>query len=227
VRRALLFAVTGLALVAGTASGAEEKRVERAAQYGGQGWSLLGGQTVGGGANVLLAQLGYPGISVGYVHGVTPSVDLGFRAGFNYGYEGFVTVLVPGVRGEFGAKFQLVDTGRFSLGASAGVGVFSYFGQFSSVTGVTLPVGIAFGIPIASALQLSLNLDAPLFVTFGPSGGLTFPLLFGVGLEYFIDRNFAATFATRMGPAINPTGYRYGSRSEFDFHAHLGVAYKL
>jgi hypothetical protein len=227
MRRAFALGALALVLAAGTAFGAEEKRVERAAQYGGQGWSLLGGQTVGGGADVLLAQLGYPGITVGYFHGVTPNVDLGFRGGFNYGYEGLVTVLVPGVRGEFLARFQLIDAGRFSLGASAGAGVFGYFGQFSQVVGVTLPVGIAFGIPIASSLQLSLTVDAPLFVTFGPSGGLTFPLLFGVGLEYFIDRNLAATFSTRMGPAINPTGFRYGSRSELDFQAALGIAYKL
>lgn len=227
MRHAIQWAVVAVALAAGAAS-AEEHRVEHAAQYGGQGWSTLGGQTVGGGANVLTVQAGFPGVQVGFLHGLAPNVDLGFHLGFNYSYEGIVTALYPGVRGEVLARIQLLDTGRFNLGLHLGAGVIAYFDSFGdTVAGMNIPVGISFGIPVASALAVHVTVDAPMFVTFGLGGGLTFPLLFGGGLEYFIDRNLCLNFGVKMGPAINPTGFRYGNRADFDFSALFGIAFKL
>jgi len=214
-------------LVAGAAGAEEPRRVERAAQYGGQGWSVLGGQSLGEGANALTARVGYPGISVGFLHGATPGVDLGFRVAFNYGYEGLTTTLATGLKGEFLSRFQLIDAGSFNLGLSVGAGLVGYFASASEGLGVSVPVGLALGLPVASALTVSITLDAPMFVTFGPFGGLTLPILVGGGLEYFLDKGFAATFDVKMGPALYPAGFRAGSRADFDFQADLGIALKL
>jgi hypothetical protein len=227
MRHELKWMAVVVALVAG-AAGAEERRVERAAQYGGQGWSVLSGQTVGAGANALTAQLGYPGVSVGFLHGLAPNIDLGFRVGFNYGYEGIVTAVYPGIKAEVRMRIGLLDTGKLNLGLDLGAGGFGYFDRFGgAVAGMSIPVGLKLGIPVASALTAHVAIEAPMFVTFGGLGGLTLPLLFGGGLEYFIDRNFALTFGVRMGPALNPTGYAFGPRASFAFEALIGVAFKL
>ena len=66
------------------------------AQEGGQGWSVLSGQALGTGANVFQAQAGYPGLSVGYLYGLNPNIDLGASFTLNYGLEGDVQASVVG-----------------------------------------------------------------------------------------------------------------------------------
>jgi len=218
-------------LIAGVAGAQEPRRVERAARYGGQGWSVLGGQSMGEGANALTATVGYPGLSVGFLHGASPTVDLGFRLAVNYAYEGVTTTLAPGLKSEFQARFQLLDAGSVFLGLELGAGFFGYFasspGLGSQGLGMSLPVGLTLGLPVASALVVNLSLEAPLFITFGTFGGLTVPLLLGGGVEYFVDKRLAATLEVKMGPALYPVGFRAGSRADFALQANLGVAYKL
>jgi hypothetical protein len=121
-----------------------------------------------------------------------------------------------------------MDSPRFTFAVNLGVGYLAYFAQALTLHGISLPLGAVLGFPIGSGLIASFTLDTPLFVTFGPFAGVTFPVLVGGGLEYFLDKSLLLTFNTRMGAAIAPSGpFLLGSRAEFAFDAQLGLAVKL
>lgn len=193
----------------------------------GQGWSLLGAESLGADQNVLGAQLGFPGVTLTYLRGLNAIVDLGGRLTFNYGFEGLVTAIHPGLRGEGLVRIRLLDTGRFNLGVKGGVGLFGYFTPAFTLPGILLPLGLAMGFPIASAIVLSAGLDVPMYVTFGQTGGLTVPVLVGAGLEYFLHKQWEASLHARMGPTLNPTGFRAGANTEIAFELLLGTAFKI
>ncbi|HYV44992.1 MAG TPA: hypothetical protein VFA20_09030 [Myxococcaceae bacterium] len=212
-----------LALVSITSWAAEEP-----APRAGQGWTLLGAQTVGDGANVVAVEAGFPALAVTFFHGVTSIEDVGVRLAFNYGFEGLVSAIVPGMRVEGLARLRLLDTGHVNIGLRGGVGVFAYFTGAFTVPGVTIPLGLDVGIPVGSAFAISTGVGLPLFITFGNTGGLTAPILFDAGLEYWLSKAWEANLHARMGPALNATSpfVQVGS-AQIAFELSVGMAFKL
>jgi hypothetical protein len=215
---------------AGVALGQEPSPQARPAQVQGrgQGWSVLAAQTVGSGNTVLHGQAGWPGLSFGVLHGATNRFDLGGRFTFNYGEEGIVRRVVPGLKLQAWMRLMLLDTQRVGLALSFAPGPLFYFRQYDTRVGLTLPVNLTLGIPVGSALMLNAGLDFPFYVTFGTGGGPVFPILMGGGLEYFISRNLAATFNVRMGPSIFPDDdFRRRQPALFTMDALFGISYRL
>jgi hypothetical protein len=217
---------------------------------GGQDWSVVTGQTVGSGATSIHVQAAWPGISLSVLHGSSPSFDFGGIFTYNYNYEGDVRASFPGIKVQGYLKGTLVKSPRYNLGLWFAPGMLAYFlgqnfctpivlqtftpdvtvsGVVNSCTGVggtqygvTLPAGLAFGMNVSDKVHLALNLDVPFFVTFGAYGTPTVPILFGGGVEYFVERSTALTFTMRTGPMIFT---KYGT--DFTFQALLGVAYNF
>ena len=217
---------------------------------GGQGWSVLTGQTVGGGATSLHVQAAWPGLSISLLHGAGPGFDLGGIFTFNYNYEGDVRASYPGIKLQAYLKGTILKTSRYSLGLWFAPGMLAYFlgqnfcnpvilgthtvdGSFYTAGnictgvggtqfGLTLPAGLTFGVSVQNNLNLALSLDVPLFVTFGDYGTLTVPILIGAGVEYFLDRSTAVTFNFRTGPMIFTK-----SGTDLAFQALVGLAYKF
>ncbi|WP_257459732.1 hypothetical protein [Archangium lipolyticum] len=196
--------------------------------YGrGQGWSVLSGQTLGNGT-ALVGQVGWPGLSLGLLHGATNKFDIGGKLSFNYGREGIVTSVVPGLKLQAWLRLMLLESSRVNLGVSFAPGPFFYFYERYTDVGLSLPIAFTLGIPVGSALMLNAGLDIPFYVIFGSGGGAVVPILAGVGLEYFVDRNLAVTFNVRMGPSIFPyDDFRYRGRARFTMEAMFGIAYRL
>jgi hypothetical protein len=192
-----------------------------------QGWSVITGRTVGGNNTVFFGQAGWPGISATLVHGVTPKVDLGGIFTFNYGVEGDVQAPVtPGLKIQGLLRANLVDSNKFNLGINFAPGPLFYFFRGTTVTGIAIPFGLAFGIPTSSKLNVALTFELPMFVVFPSSqydGQLILPILFGGGIEYYLQQNLALTFVMKMGPMI----FTSGGGADFDFQALMGLAVKL
>ena len=217
------FVVVGMLLVSGAAMAQGEGGYGR-----GQGWSVLSGQTVGQGANVLDGRIGWPGVSLGLLHGATSRFDIGGKFTFNYGREGIVTSVVPGIKLQAWMRLMLLQTSQVNVGLSFAPGPLFYFYENFTDVGLALPVALTLGLPVGSALMLNIGVDVPFYVIFGPGGGPVFPLLVGGGLEYFVDRNLAVTFNVRMGPSIGAYGNYYGrGGARFTLDATFGVAYHL
>ena len=190
-----------------------------------KGWSVQTATTVGTNTNIVQVQAGWPGISATLFHGYTPTVDLGGIFTFNYGYEGDVNVVHPGLKGQFLVRAQLMDTPKYNLGLWFAPGGFVYFfgGGVGTLGGVVFPAGFVFGLPVTHEVNISFNFDLPMFVSFGTFGEFTFPILFGGGVEYFLQPDMALTFNLRMGPMI----YTKSSVTDFDLQALFGLAFKL
>ncbi len=199
--------------------------------YGrGQGWSVLSGQTVGQGGTALVGQVGWPGLSLGLLHGATSKFDIGGKLSFNYGREGIVTSVVPGLKLQAWVRLMLLQGPRVNVGLHFAPGPFFYFYETGTDVGLSLPVGLTVGIPVGSAVMLNAGMDIPFYVIFGTGGGPVFPILLGGGLEYFVDRSLAVTFNVRMGPSIFPYYYddfRRRGRARFTMEALFGIAYRM
>jgi len=217
---------------------------------GGQDWSVITGETIGGGSTSVHLQAAWPGVSVSVLHGASPTFDFGGIFTYNYNYEGDVRASFPGIKVQGYLKATLLKSSRYNLGVWFAPGMLAYFlgqnfcspivvqtftpdvtvsGVVNSCTGVggtqygvTFPVGLAFGVSASDKIKLALNLDVPFFVTFGDYGTPTIPILFGGGVEYFVERSTAVTFTLRTGPMIFT---KYGT--DFTVQALLGVAYNF
>jgi hypothetical protein len=216
--------LVGVLLVSSAARAQEE-----GVSYGrGQGWSVLSGQTMGQGGTALVGQVGWPGVSLGLLHGATSRFDIGGKLTFNYGREGIVTSVVPGLKLQAWVRLMLLESSRVNLGLTFAPGPLFYFYEDFTDVGLSLPIALTVGIPVGSALMLNAGLDIPFYVIFGPGGGAVVPLLLGGGLEYFIDRNLAVNFNVRMGPSIGAyEDFRGRSRARFTLEALLGIAYRF
>lgn len=203
----------------------------------GQGWSVLTGQTIGMNDTAAHIQAGWPGISATLLHGQTPKLDLGGIFTFNYGLEGDVSNVEPGLKLQGLARLLISDNGKINIGVNVAPGPLFYFGHSRTLVGFTIPVALVFGVPISPAANISFGVDLPFWFYVTQGGGVVIPILFGGGIEYFIERNMAVTFNTRMGPAIYTnsgpsycsfgTCYGGGSTANFDLQALIGVALKL
>ena len=179
-----------------------------------------------------MGQVGWPGLSLGLLHGGTDRFDIGGKVGFNYGREGIVTRVVPGLKLQAWLRLMLIQASKVNVGLSFAPGPFFYFYKGYTDVGLVLPLALTIGIPVGSALMLNVGLDAPFYVTFGNNGGPVVPLLVGGGAEYFIDRSLAVTFNVRMGPTLGAYASSREllvdrSRSAFTLEALIGVAYRL
>ena len=216
----------------------------------GRDWSVVTGETIGGGATSIHVQAAWPGISLSVLHGSGPGFDFGGILTYNYNYEGDVRASFPGIKVQAYLKGTLLKSSRYSLGLWFAPGMLAYFlgqdfctpivvqtftpdvtvgGVVNACTGiggtqygVALPAGLVFGVGASDKVKLALTLDVPFFVTFGVYGTPTVPILFGGGVEYFLDRATALTFSLRTGPMIFT---KFGT--DFTFQAMLGVAYRF
>lgn len=208
-----------LALLVAVSFGAEEQ----APVTEGQRWSVVGPRTVGTGANAIEAGAGFPGLSVSYLRGITPTFDLGARVAFTYGLEGLITRVLPGAKLQGLVKWRLVDVNALSVGLTFEPGPLFAVDRFGNgVVGFALPLGVRLGVAVSSAITLGFSFDVPLWIQFGPFAGLNVPFLPGLGLEYFIKSELVAFFRARMGPTIRPFGLL-----ELTLDAALGVGYRF
>jgi hypothetical protein len=194
----------------------------------GPGWSAHGAQGLDGDGQAVTVELGFPGLALGYLRALNSTTDLALRLDGNYAYEGIYTLLpLYGGHFEGSLRIRLVEIAGISGGIHIGAGVFSYFpiGQF--VLGLLLPVGATAGIPLGPTLSASLGVELPMWITFNAAGGFTVPVLGTAGLEYFIDRNWAATLRVRAGPAVYPSGFRFGGPVVPQVAVAAGLEWKL
>ena len=219
---------------------------------GGGGWSVITGETVGGGATSVHVQAAFPGLSVSLLHGFSPDLDLGGVFTYNYNYEGDPRAPYPGIKLQGYLKATVLKNPRYNLGFWFAPGMLTYFlgqsycfpvilgthtvdGSFYSAGnicnsyggtqfGFAFPAGLVFGVSLRDDLNIALNLDLPLFLSFGDYGTLTVPVLSGGGVEYFLGRSTAVTFNFRTGPMFF---LKSGYGTDFTFQALLGLAHKF
>ncbi len=192
----------------------------------GQAWSMVGGRTLGFNKTAVEGGMGFPGMHVSLMRGVTDNVDIGGRVGFNYAVEGLLPLYISGVRGQFAVKVRLVNKDTVSLALRADPGIAFYFMRGSAVVAMLLPIGFSLGIAASSAVTLSLSFDLPMWIGFSTTGGpavLTAPVLSGAGVEYFVSSDLLVYLSVKMGPSFES---RAGSAT-LTMEGKVGVAYRF
>ena len=223
-------------LFAGEAHAQARRAAPAAATAGGQ-YSLIGGDTVGNNHDVISGEFGFPSVSLGYTHGMSPTTDIGAKFDLLYGVESVTNGCCQFGLG-FRVPLRLTATRRDKLSVLVHIdpGVKLY--TFSSTWfGFQFPVGLTLGYAAAPDLTVAFGVDLPMtiFVTPSPAAFYIAPL-FGPAFEYHIDRQLAIGLNTRFGPVINtatpgvpgfPGFFSSPSSTNFGFVTQLLLAYRL
>lgn len=206
-------------------------------------WSVVGALTAPANANVVEGGLGWPGIHVSYLRGISDQLEMGGRFTFNYGVEGLLGGVVPGVKFQFLLRFKFFDNGKVSLAVRFEPGPLFYFypssgvitcatDQFgnvicgrsgTTVPGLVLPVGVRLGLVASSAINIGLSFDLPMWFAFARVTTFYVPVLMGIGVEYFLQSNLLVAFNIKMGPTLSSGG----GTAVFTFESKLGVGYRF
>jgi hypothetical protein len=185
-------------------AGARAQLVETIlAPAGDMNWSATAGRTVGNGNSVLQVEAGWPGIGFTYLKGVNELTDVGFRVGFNYGFEG-TTNTVVGLNLAVPVRRTIATAGDTAVALRADPGIVFYGNnnknQGGALFGIGGPIGLVAGWRIEPRLTLDLGADLPVLLPFANPTGVVFAPMVGGGGEYLLDRNLALTLRARVGP---------------------------
>ncbi|MGO8969706.1 MAG: hypothetical protein ACLQDQ_09045 [Myxococcaceae bacterium] len=200
-----------------------------------QRWSVDSADTVGDGANVVRAQVAWPGLWLDFVHGLDSTFDIGGRLAMNWGgvagevnycasFDGYSACGGTSLSFDFQLllRKQIAKIGPYKIALTFNPGFIVY--TTGGLVGMNVPIGAQMGIPFNDKLIFNASFELPMYATFGTGGTFVIPILFGGGAEYAVQRNLLLTFKLAMGPSI-PT-HQFASVS-FALEALLGVAYKL
>jgi hypothetical protein len=190
-------------------------------------WSVESGKTVGAGRTVFWGQAGYPGIWAELIHGVDPTLEIGGKLAFNYGFEGIVDLETLGLDFQFLLRKAFFDNGKIRIAGRFDPGILLYFPSSRvTVFGITFPIGVEFGFPVSSEVSINASFALPMYAVVSGGTGFVLPIMFGGGAEFLLEKNLALTFKLALGPSIViASGYVGGSA--FTLNALFGAAYRF
>jgi hypothetical protein len=191
-------------------------------------WSVLGGETVAPGGDVVYGAFGWPDTTFGYTHGLSRDFDIGFKLQLLYGVENTTDT-------HFGMAFAVPL--RWTLARQQNVSVLLHVDpgiRFYTTDPVIfgfqlLPFGL--NVEFQPLPQLGVGLGFDWNSTLIVSGGATPQYLFGplVGpfFEYHIDRHVALGLDTRFGAIIDAGDFPGSPFTRFGFRAQMMLAYRM
>lgn len=206
-------------------------------------WGLHSGDTLNGGDNMLYGEVGWPSLDLGFKHGMSSKVDLGFTFSLIYGAEytpytqlglGMrVPIRIAAVkRPKFSFLIHLdpgIKFDAFGRGNCGGFGNFNRYCSGNLLFGLWLPFGLEFGFHVTREATIQFGMEMPIYInlTNGVFGQI--PILFGPGFEYQIDNHMAIGLNTKFGPSIHARdcGGISCSGADFGFITQLYFAYRL
>jgi len=193
--------------------------------------SWTNGGMLGTDTGALFATVGFPGLSIGYLRGLSDTLDVGGRFTFNYGGEGIPNKTALGLKIAAEAKLK-PDLGMpFSIILRAQPGLGLYFPTGFNFVLLQVPVEAALGFEPIPNLGAHLSVEVPLGLQFWSGLGtsiteIQLPVLFGGGVELKLDPALSVTGQLHMGPYVQVT---LGTITEtyFAMDALIGVTYRL
>src|SRR4051794_10022778 len=183
--------------------------------------SLIGGETVDAGQDVFSSETGWPSISLGYTHGLTPYTDAGVTFDLLYSVEGTTNarfglgLRVPlraiAIRGSFASLLVHFDPGV------------AVYPKTEARWSALLPIGGAIGFQLSDDFRMALGMDLPISFVITPSASFDIGTQFGLGFEYVADPHLLVGLNTRFGPLFSTSG----NGSEFSFLTQLLLTYRM
>jgi hypothetical protein len=216
--------VLSLALFA-TAARAQSRRTSLTASSSSRSghYSLLGGETVPTGVDVVSGEFGYPGVSFGLTHGTSATSDIGVKFDILYGYE-YTTLSEFGIGARIPFRFAAYKRDRIGVLFHIDPGIKFYTTDPVSF-GFQWPIGVTLGYTVGPELTVAFGVDVPMFLKVA-SSPVDFFLgpMFGPAFEYHVDRELTLGLNTRFGPIIETA---FGGATRFGFVTQLLIGYRL
>jgi hypothetical protein len=193
-------------------------------------YSIFGADTVPAGVDVAEGEFGWPAITFGFIHGLSPTSDVGVKFDLLFGVEGES----QGGFSQFGVgarvPFRVHVLRKDRLGVLFHIDPGIKLHTFSPAWfGIGFPVGVTFGYAVSNEFTMAFGVDLPmtLFLTPAPVSFFIGPQ-FGPAFEYHVDRELTIGLNTRFGPVIRTDTPNFGGNgSEFGFLIELGLGYRL
>jgi len=183
--------------------------------------SLIGGETVDQGQDVFSSEIGWPSVSLGYTHGLTPYTDAGVRFDLLYSIEGTT-------QDRYGLGFRVPLRAIAIRGSVASLLVHfdpgvAVYPKTEARWSAVLPIGAAIGFQFFEGFRMAVGMDLPMSIVVTPSAAFDIGTLFGLGFEYVADPHLLLGLNTRFGPLFSTSG----SGSQVSFLTQLLLAYRM
>ncbi len=195
--------------------------------------SWTNGGMIGSDTGAFFGTVGFPGINLGYLRGMSDSLDVGGRFTFNYGGEGLPNAPALGLKLAGDVKYKLaIDLPYGTITARLLPGIALYFPQGFTILFLQVPAEVGLGFQVTPNALANVSFQLPLAFGFWSGlGGVSFasmqlPFLFGGGVELKIDRALSVTGQLHLGPYV---GIFFGgiNQTNFALDAQIGVTYRL
>src|SRR5438128_7862225 len=185
-------------------------------------YSLLGGETVGTGVNVVSGEFGWPSVTFGIKHGLSRDTDVGAKFDLLFGIEGATEASQFGIGFRVPYRMVALRSDRLSVLLHIDPGI-KLFTTSPATFGFGFPVGAVFGYAAQRDLTIAFGVDLnmSLLVTPSPVRFVISPM-FGPAVEFHVDPRLTVGLNTRCGPVIYSTG-----GSDFGFVTQLMLAYRM
>ena len=186
-------------------------------------WSVVTGETISPDRDAISFELGWPGVGFAFLHGISDRSDIGMKVSLLYEFENTTD-------SAFGAGFDLPfrlvvsRSGKVSILLQVEPGLRLYTQNGTSDFMTRFPVGGVLGVQVTpevrlgafAGLTMAVNWTHTAFFEVGPQ--------FGLGVEYFVDKNLLVGVNGRFGPQYYSVS---GSSTDLAFTTQLVVGYRM
>jgi hypothetical protein len=186
-------------------------------------WSTETGETVSPDHDALKFDLGWPGVSATYLHGISDRADFGVHFELLYGLE--QTSFSKFGLG-FGVPFRLVVNRheRVTVEVHVEPGMRVYPGGNETDFFIRAPFGGTLGLQVTPELRIAAKADLNFAIQIPNTAFLEIGPQFGFALEYAVDHNLNVGFNCLFGPQFYSVS---GSNTNFAFITQVVVGYRM
>ena len=218
----MLLAVAAASLAATAANAADD--LPLSSRVSGDHWSIVTGETVSPNRDALSFELGWPGVGIGYIHGLSDRADVGLKFDLLYGAEGTSNTRIGmGLHVPLRIVASRRDKLSIELHVDPGVRFYGSKNDSGSDFVIGFPVGVVLGIQATPEFRIGAGFDLNMAVIATHGGYFEVAPLFGISAEYFVDKQLLVGLNTRFGPQF----YSVGGDAEFSFRTQVVVGYRL
>lgn len=191
-------------------------------------FSVVTGETVATGRDMVSAEVGFPGFTFGYAHGFNDRFDAGLKLDLLYGFRNTTLQSQFGFGMRAPLRYMAYRRGQIGVQVHADPGLDFYTAPTNSSASfaINVPVGVTVGFQATRELRVALGADLPISIAYaGPAAPFlqTGPL-FGGAVEYFFERQWVVGFNLRFGPQFYTIA---GSTAQLGFITEATIGYRL
>lgn len=200
-------------------------------------FSVVTGETVAAGRDMLSAELGFPGFTVGYTHGINDRFDAGLKLDLLYGHRYTTLQSQFGMqlhaplrymayrRGQMGVQAHIDPGLDFYTGPNPCAAIGFNCGQSASFA-INAPVGVTVGFQVTHEVRVAAGADLVMSLAYAGPGSpyLQIGPLFGGAVEYYFERQWVVGFNLRFGPQFYTVS---GPGTQLGFITEATIGYRL